>query len=1085
MILIRAILGFFLVSWARAAFLETLNCKDPNINDYKFEKTLMDVALDEDHKILKFFMNTKVINMKNLSSVEPVIVDVNTTTNKFTTFHAQIWFLGKLILDENKRFCEMVGVKNTSEYLLSPRFGDVPKNRTITINPNEPHEITNQLLHYLPGHRRELLDLEELEQLEPFEQLQELERLEHLDFDPLDDLDQDLDDLDQDLEEVVDVWNEEREYYVPQASGSETPSPISITPLNTDNNEPEDIGKSFASTNKTIESLFGNSTGQYVSCPLYVNDSIYMYYEVDVSEHFGQMGSYAARFSIVSSDYDSESIGCSRVYITPCIGEQIQEFVLFGALLLVLATIIINFLTIIYSSYQESSNPFLFTASTICNEELLKQLDATVQRIIVYFQFALFTAGLNLNYPGFYQPVMSLLKWTALLGFSVLGDNNFFQSTERDNVYITYNISGLNSLAYFSDYRAAGVNWWNFIITLIIWIGLQIFGQVCYFLMSYLITYFRKGTFISFSTIKVNYKRSLSFALGIALNNFMVFFGYPFLILTMYLFYLSGKDEDKYHPSIDTLRYDAFSRNVSYDNLFTPMSYIHFYDPYSDETEDFQVDDNLLENIRFNTTNGNITTETVEITSDASNQNVAVAPLVVSAILFVFWLSIAVYFVLRYLITVKKFKLAMNPRISKLYTSVNTILVWAFFYHHYSPSKTYYVILDIALLVMKLIVVSLVQSNGMAQVICLIVLELVSFGLVLIFKPFYLRITWNSSKWMIPMARLLVTILCIPFIPNLELSDNVLTYTALAQFIIHLVIAAIFFIQLLICFIRTVYSIYKHKYKDKAAGGRKKGKEKLSNVTSIDDFNRQFEYQPVDNLLLPITNYTTNFNKDDDLITDNDTSTTSETNSRPVEIDNPDFYYRSNAEYNLRNHLRSRSFSTDSNLDNASFEQQQEFSNRRKKQNDYTTREADLIYKKYFIDDEIDPDIKQLWESRKDRLMREHATSTATPKRPGSLSSTSSIISSGDLNRRVAAKTNASTKDNNGFSHIFKSLIKKPEELPTEKGFSVSRPRPLIVKTLDNDIGRNNSSKTCQTSRTTKTMESSSVEGFSSTLTDE
>lgn len=144
----------------------------------------------------------------------------------------------------------------------------------------------------------------------------------------------------------------------------------------------------MSTSNTTIEQIFNNATGALVNCPLYYNDSIVLYYEADIAKHFHRLGSYQIKFMVISNDEDSKIIGCSRTYITPVQPGIFNGIVGYGVLALLIITIVVNLLTMAYSTYQESSNPFLFKASTICNLALLKQVDASLPGIIGYLQYA-------------------------------------------------------------------------------------------------------------------------------------------------------------------------------------------------------------------------------------------------------------------------------------------------------------------------------------------------------------------------------------------------------------------------------------------------------------------------------------------------------------------------------------------------------------------------------------------------------------------------------------------------------------------------------------------------------------------------
>lgn len=1075
------------VVWA--AFLNSLPCSKVSRDLFILKKPLVDVALDKENKLLKFFINTQVYDRYNASNTFPVLQDVNTTTNRFTTFHATIWFMGQQIVDENKRFCQMVGVKNTTQYYQGPRFYNHTKpNTTIVLNPYGPIEISNG---YTMHNKRDG-DGSALINDTFYDNNQDIQNdeLNSVGSDLFQDQSSTVGNVDSDQSMVDDYSSTADEQYQEQNTDTYDnqnfmtinydPLPVSTDQANNDDNynqndtnEPQNTDTygdnnnngiyetnilllapfgvpeqetvstpvvttppesplpssdgtsatlvssytlnshtdstkdfSFASSNDTIAQLFSNDTGDFVGCPLYVNDSIYIYYQVDVSEQIGKIGSFSARFSVISNDEESLILACSRVYITPTINKSLQNGILFGALALLLATGINNFLTVMHSSYQESENPFLFTASTICNRNLLQQLDATVQRIIIYLQFALFTAGLNLNYPGFYQPLLAMLKWTALLGFSFIKGNDYYSSTELDNIYLTYNADGLNSLSYFGSYKTSGTNWWNFIITLVIWISIQICCHAIYFAFKYLKDQNLKEV-LNQNDLKVNVKRALCLMAGVALNNFMMFFGYPFLILTIYIFYLTAGNNDQYTTNINTLQSDSFSRDTSYDSLFSPTSYI-VLDNGSNMTSNIPVDNEFI-NQGFNISSNS----TTNITIVGGESGIEAAPVAVAGILFTLWIGLSFFFIFKYLIGFDNWKLTLNKNVYKLYTSVNTILCWAFLYHHYHPEKNYFVIVDLVQMILKLFVISLIQVSGLSQVICLIVLEFVGLAFLVVLKPFFLELTWTTTRWMIPLARILVTILCIPFIDSLNVSEEQRTQVAYTQLVIHAIIAVAFLGQLIYCLIGTVWSIIKHKKK----GINEKLEDKLTKSASLDEFKTQFEYRPIEALLQPIQPY--NITKEaNNLIFDGSSEVES---TQKFDESNPDYYYRYNSSHTNGKTAINMWDNTSIISETESFKKLRENADQRRKQNDYTTREADNIYRKYFLNDNMDEDMKQLWESRKFR--RE--------------------MKSQDL---VKVNHNHNLQDKLDKKVPFFKRFSKKQPPMEEKGFHVSRPRQLDVK---------------------------------------
>ena len=321
--------------------------------------------------------------------------------------------------------------------------------------------------------------------------------------------------------------------------------------------------------------------------------------------------------------------------------------------------------------------------------------------------------------------------------------------------------------------------------------------------------------------------------------------------------------------------------------------------------------------------------------------------------------------------------------------------------------------------------------------------------------------TWTTSRWILPVAKLLVTCLCIPYIRHLNLSESTRTYVSFVQLSVHVFVAIVFTIHLLYCLIITVLSILR-KRRDKVQYEKCVGNYKQYN--SIEEFNTQFEYHPVVNSIpLLLHESECNIPNKCGYIKQTRKNKTEETEN---DMEEEDPYYRTRSEKQLKNihdqiHNGSRAkirdhsdFILGDDLESIqdsmlhsttqsilSFQQQQQYSNLRKRKNDYTFREGDLIYKKYFFDDSIDPEIKALWASRNNwNFLNTHQPHSDSKK---------------DIKQKVddnLLRRHNDTSEHHYWDHLInkiKSLFSfKPfgSKKPDENSFQVSRPRPLTVK---------------------------------------
>lgn len=918
---------------------------------------IIDASLDNERKVLRFLINTKVFDKSSPQIRNPLITDVG-DYNTYTTLHVDVSFMGRKFEDTNIRFCNAIAVKNLSDFGESPRFDN---------NRQHPLFGNNDLGARLVENPSALGDIRKASI-------------------------QDDDDI---------VVDSSRTYSKREGDYS------------------------------SISDILKNNTGNLVQCPLYNNDTVSIYYETNVLDRFYELGSYTVTFSVFSNDEESQIIGSAKTYVTPVLHSSLTGALNLIVLILLLVTFMTNAAFVTYSSYQESTNPFLFMASTICNKNLLMQLEASLESIVAYFQFAFFLSALDLQYPGFFQPLMASIKWSSLLGFIIFKEGGKYLPVQ-DNVYITLDTGGIRSLLSFFSGSKLFYYWANFILTLLLWLAITIFASEFFFVVCKLYSFMKptkyrgedeKATIMNISTpnkynIVFNFKWNFCFIMGILISHFLSYFSLPFLILS--IFNLSTSAE-KYGlinkwQFLRSIRANLFDFTVAYDDLF------------SDAPESSQM---KLGSFAKQVMSLHQVTDfpVVKVPPSTKSQQPHAYSIVIISVMLAVWVGTALFFIFRYLITFKGWRIRINENVSWLYTSVKTILVWSFCYHKYHPKKVNFVIIDFGSTLAFLIIVACFQFNGLIQVTLLLVFELSYTTLFIWKKPLFVDLTWKSLACYLHLARLLLVILCIPCIRRLDVSEATRTRIAFSQLGIHALVAAIFVSRLLYCLYSTLLDIWsdrKEKLKDL---------ERTHNLRETAEyFKSQFEYQPVD------LHTNKSFLKSP-LQKEYQTTYAFEVDCEPHKDDMSDFYFRgrnlvyfsedenridraicNNTEYVSHMNFGETMSASDLN----SWKQNQ--LDARKAQTDYRFREGDAIYKKYFVDELINPEIKELWESRHNwsyTLQR----SNHSRKRPSlGKGSNGKFLSRYSRLKRF-------------FFHSFKTEKPKRE-------FYVKRPKDLVVKPL-------------------------------------
>lgn len=954
-----------------AAFVQTQPCfprGEPQILD----KFVINVAIDDDLQQMKFLINTRANPYIDSDLLRPdglVFTDVDYQTNTYTTLFIEVDFMGNTIFNKTERFCDLLAVKNTTDVTADPRLPGYIPHIGLPSAASNASNLANSKRFVLRDH-------------------------ENLDSPP-----------------------------PPATYGLSDKFPTHLLDRNV-----------------SLAGYFQNITGDVLKCPVYPGDSLFFYYDIDISKLRHKLGSYQVKFYVIAPNYPNNGvIGCLRIYVTPIQPKAISDLIFYATIALLVVTGLVNIFTIVNSSFQESLNPFLYRASTICNLRLLKQLDADSTRIIVYLQFALFLGGLDLRYPGFFQPFISQIRWCALIGSMIYdlhhnahgrggGIIPANRELKSDNVYITYNAGGLGALTSFLWGPLSFDIWPNFMIILAIWVAIEMVVEELFLGLKYLIdkTFhrFNPNSLLVLHDVDRGYhfslRKNVYFLVGQFLHSVLALFGVPFLTLTTYLFYLWGRSNRPHEillPSMDQIYEQSFASNGSY-NLLNPMLCSEL-PRYPNGT--------LLPNVDL----GSCKSYPKRHFDNATKKNLhsgAKVSIVLASILFVAWIFTVCWFVFRYLISFKQWRPAINDRMQKLYMLLRLILLWAFYYHHYRPDTVYFVAIEIGLVVTKLCIIGAIQNNGKIQVILLVILEVIDLCILFTIRPYYAPMMWYSTRWMLPVARFLVTILNIAFINELDISEANRTCVAYAQLLIHLIVAICFILNLIWCFGTTVVSIIRSRRLD--------DDDTVSYKEA--DLLRDFAYQPViesnmikkpasdsgtwgpsARLSRPLSAYA-HWRRVSKLSGDSSAmaeSLITDVGEDEIDLNNDEFYFRGTKTWPHVVEIRKSTLLLEDTLnDQDLFAKLQRFSNMRKKTQDYRVRESDRVYKKYLIDSIMDFEVHALWDSR-----FEAGESRYNPKNPQTL-----LKRAGSLIHRHP-KTQSSNV----------------------KGFQVLRPRPLVIKTLD------------------------------------
>ena len=157
---------------------------------------------------------------------------------------------------------------------------------------------------------------------------------------------------------------------------------------------------------------------------------------------------WATELRIVSGDTPPYTLGCVSANITPDLGKKLSDAIRYmPAAVLILVAIATVFAAT--CSPWGTSNIFRWTSNYGRDEDLLRLVTPGFGDCLQYIQFIVLAGSLSLNYPGFFQPVISQASWSVLLfNESFVSKGNGSQSLD-DGIYIVNGTYGLTRLGQY------------------------------------------------------------------------------------------------------------------------------------------------------------------------------------------------------------------------------------------------------------------------------------------------------------------------------------------------------------------------------------------------------------------------------------------------------------------------------------------------------------------------------------------------------------------------------------------------------------------------------------------------------------
>lgn len=237
---------------------------------------------------------------------------------------------------------------------------------------------------------------------------------------------------------------------------------------------------------------FCNNTLSGTSCPVgpVFNTSVITQQQVDQLRAFGYAhvldGTYSfatlsATLHVNSADDDASGnplvVACVSAAVTPYLGDSLSDLVAYLPVV-ILFFVAVAVMAASIASPWGTTDVFKWTSNYGRDEDLIRLVTPGFADCLQYIQFAILAGSLTLNYPGFFQPIVSQVSWAALM-FNVSFVNGGAHQNPQDGIYVTSGPYGLSHMRQIiglaqDDDIWAGTVVWSLVIIAIVLVTIQV-----------------------------------------------------------------------------------------------------------------------------------------------------------------------------------------------------------------------------------------------------------------------------------------------------------------------------------------------------------------------------------------------------------------------------------------------------------------------------------------------------------------------------------------------------------------------------------------------------------------------------------
>ncbi|KAI0016061.1 hypothetical protein F4780DRAFT_711101 [Xylariomycetidae sp. FL0641] len=305
--------------------------------------------------------------------------------------------------------------------------------------------------------------------------------------------------------------------------------------------------------------------------------------------------SFAPTLIIWWGDQAQTSIGCVSATITPTLGDiawLLKFLPLFVLILVGLATAFAG----IFSPWG-TSDIFHWTSNYGRDPDLLRLITPGFGDCLQYIQFVVLTGGLSLDYPGFYQPVVSQGAWSTLMfNESFVAHADPWESVV-DGIYVTNETYGLARVGQLVGMAEVEDIWAGMMVWLLAMVG----SVLVLIQLGFLIRFLRR--FINSIPEEDLRAKNIPFSMGNVIRIVFSYFLLPIVTLSTFQLVVASRSNGVlvamavitlaliigFAVRLMYLIATTKPRAHLFDDLPTVLFYGPLYNSYSDEAAAFAL----------------------------------------------------------------------------------------------------------------------------------------------------------------------------------------------------------------------------------------------------------------------------------------------------------------------------------------------------------------------------------------------------------------------------------------------------------------------------------------------------------------